>query len=231
MTNEELKEINNKLKLAQVKKLLKEIAKEELKDKKGDEGIKGMKGDTGSPGKDGAKGKDGLPGKDGADGTDGKNGKDGTDGKKGLRGLKGLQGKKGADGKDGKDGKNGKDGKDGKDGSPDTGHDIIKKISDLPLEPENMIDAGRIKNLRFPIMFNPVKKSSTSAGSTMQSETPTGSVDDSNLTFTVGNEPFFINVNGAIYKVGEGIYDSYAGGTITLLFPVGTGGFIRSFYQ
>lgn len=62
-------------------------------------------------------------------------------------------------------------------------------------------------------------------------ETPMGSVDDSNTIFTVSHEPFFINVNGAIYEVGTGTYSSYSSGTITLSGPVGTGGFIRSYYQ
>lgn len=61
-------------------------------------------------------------------------------------------------------------------------------------------------------------------------ETPTGAVDDSNLTFTVANEPEYIVVNGSHYVEGTGTYVSYVAGTITLSFPVGTGGFIRSYY-
>lgn len=94
------------------------IAKNVLKDVKGDQGEKGEKGDTPSaeelsqailpliP--------EPIPGKDGKNGKDGRNGKDGVDGR---------------DGADGKDGKDGVDGKDGKDGSPDTGEDIIEKIN------------------------------------------------------------------------------------------------------
>jgi hypothetical protein len=65
----------------------------------------------------------------------------------------------------------------------------------------------------------------------LQKETPSGTINDSNVTFTVANEPFFINVNGGIYEVGDGIYLSYSSGTITLAAPVGTGGFIKSYYQ
>lgn len=72
--------------------------------------------------------------------------------------------------------------------------------------------------------------SSGGGGGSLSVETPSGTVNDSNTTFTVANEPFFINVNGAIYQVGTGLYQSYAGGTITLSSPVGTGGFIRSYY-
>lgn len=68
------------------------------------------------------------------------------------------------------------------------------------------------------------------SGSGLNKETPTGTVDDSNTSFTVSNEPFFINVNGAIYEVGDGLYASYVAGTITLSSPVGTGGFIKSYY-
>lgn len=59
-------------------------------------------------------------------------------------------------------------------------------------------------------------------------ETPVGTVDDSNTTFTVSNTPLYIIVNGAQYIEGTGLFSSYSGGTITLSAPVGTGGFIRS---
>ena len=68
------------------------------------------------------------------------------------------------------------------------------------------------------------------AGGGVSWEIPVGTVDDSNTTFTVANEPAFILVNGGIYRVGNGIYASYAGGTITLASPIGTGGFIVSAY-
>jgi hypothetical protein len=61
-------------------------------------------------------------------------------------------------------------------------------------------------------------------------ETPVGTVDDSNLTFTVSNTPKYIIVNGAQYVVGTGLYASYSAPTITLTSAVGTGGFIRSAY-
>ena len=62
-------------------------------------------------------------------------------------------------------------------------------------------------------------------------ETPTGTVDDSNTSFTVSNEPLYIVINGAQYVAGTGTFTSYAAGTITLSSAVGTGGFIRSFYN
>lgn len=65
-------------------------------------------------------------------------------------------------------------------------------------------------------------------GSGISVETPTGTVDDSNVTFTVANTPLYVVINGAQYFDGAGY--SYAGGTITLDNPVGTGGVIRSIY-
>lgn len=70
----------------------------------------------------------------------------------------------------------------------------------------------------------------TFSGGGLTKETPVGTINDVNVTFTVSNQPFFINVNGAIYEVGDGAYASYVAGTITLNYPVGTGGFIKSYY-
>lgn len=70
----------------------------------------------------------------------------------------------------------------------------------------------------------------TIPSSALNKETPVGTVDDANMTFTVSNEPFFLNINGLIYEEGDGIYVSYVAGTITLNTPVGTGGFIKSYH-
>lgn len=72
--------------------------------------------------------------------------------------------------------------------------------------------------------------SSSVAPSALNTEVPVGAVNDANTSFTVSNTPVFINVNGAIYTAGTGIFTSYGGGTITLSSPVGLGGFIRSYY-
>lgn len=76
-----------------------------------------------------------------------------------------------------------------------------------------------------------VSSSGGGGGSTLTPENPSGTVNDSNVTFTVSNEPLFIIVNGASYVVGTGTYASYLAGTITLSSAVGSGGFIRSFYN
>lgn len=67
-------------------------------------------------------------------------------------------------------------------------------------------------------------------GSGISFETPVGDIDDSNVTFNVANEPLYIIVNGAQYFVGTGAYASYNAGVITLAYPIGVGGFIRSAY-
>lgn len=71
----------------------------------------------------------------------------------------------------------------------------------------------------------------STGGTSLGSETPTGVVNDTNVTFTVSHDPVFIDVNGAIYQAGQGIFSSYSMGVITLSSAVGTGGFITSYYS
>lgn len=59
-------------------------------------------------------------------------------------------------------------------------------------------------------------------------ETPSGTVDDSNVTFTVANTPLYIVVNGVQYFENNGY--TRATLTLTLSVPVGTGGWIKSAY-
>lgn len=142
------------------------------------------------------------------------------------------------------------DGKPGKDGTSVTAQDVLDLI--LSLEGEQAanfgkalgakIDISQIRNAgsfiykgtryRFEeLMHGAGSGGGSSTGMTLTPETPTGVVDDSNVTFTVANEPLYITVNGASYKVGQGTYLSYSGGTITLSSAVGTGGFIQSWYN
>lgn len=67
-------------------------------------------------------------------------------------------------------------------------------------------------------------KTITAGGGTV--ETPTGTIDNSNVTFTVTTIPKWIVVNGAQYFEGAGY--SRVGLTLTLESVVGTGGFIRA---
>lgn len=66
------------------------------------------------------------------------------------------------------------------------------------------------------------------AGAGIGFETPSGTVDDSNVTFTVANVPLFIIINGVIYFENLGYTRSSL--TLTLSFPAGTGSWIRSAY-
>ena len=69
-----------------------------------------------------------------------------------------------------------------------------------------------------------------SIGLALSFETPVGTIDNANMTFTVSHTPTFIIVNGLVYTAGTGIFSSYSAPTITLSTPVGTGGFILSAY-
>lgn len=90
--------------------------------------------------------------------------------------------------------------------------------------------------MALQLVFNPVTaqfdyiNSTGAAASILTFETPVGTVDDSNVTFTVSNTPLFIVVNGGAYDANDGIFSSYSNGTITLSSAVGTGGFITSAY-
>ena len=57
--------------------------------------------------------------------------------------------------------------------------------------------------------------------------TITGTVDDSNNSFTSASEPTVLVINGGTYKkTGGSITWTYSAGTITLSSPVGVGGTI-----
>lgn len=57
--------------------------------------------------------------------------------------------------------------------------------------------------------------------------TVTGTIDDSNVSFSAATEPTLLNINGAFYKKTGGAYTwTYAGTTITLNTAVGAGGSI-----
>ena len=106
------------------------------------------------------------------------------------------------------------------------GVDYLTRYTDLNLiagTNMTLTVANDDANKRVNITFD-------AAGGSLNFETPTGAVDDSNTSFTVANEPKLLNINGAVYTEGVGIYTSYVAGTITLSSPVGTGGFIISIY-
>lgn len=178
-----------------------------------------------------------LKGEKGDTGDQGVQGMQGEPGEKGERGASGKKGSDGIDGKDGKDGVPGKDGKDGADArmSLEDIYDVFieRMIKEKPIDISQIRNAGSFIFQGTKYKTHELMHGGMAAGSAavLTFEQPAGVIDDSNVTFTVANEPLFIVVNGAQYKVGNGKYASYAGGTITLTAGVGDGGFIESYYN
>lgn len=171
-----------------------------------------------------------LPGPKGDKGDRGDKGERGAIGPQGQMGMQGIPGKDGRDGRDGRDGTDGKDGKDGKDGSPDTAEDIRNKLE--LLSDEERLDAKYIKNLpesvqrtiveRGGFVETPLKAGTNvtvtkdasgawvigapaTSGGFVNTETPTGTVNGSNTTFTFTVTPKVIVVDtGRIMISGLG---------------------------
>jgi hypothetical protein len=62
--------------------------------------------------------------------------------------------------------------------------------------------------------------------------TISGTINDSNTTFTALSEPLDLVINGATYaKTGGAITWTYTAGTIVLSSPIGTGGSIYGIYS
>lgn len=203
--------------------------------KDGKDGKPGARGLRGPAGKDGI-GKDGKPGRDGKDGKDGIDGFDGKDGKPGeapdhqwdgtkIRFKSGkewgewvdLKGPMGPTGLSFGPGEGGMGG----------GLERVRSGSTVVREGVSEITFG--DNLTVTRTANGVRVDGENGGGSgggIDFETPTGTVDDSNLSFTVVNTPIYIVVNGAQYF--ESVHYSLAGLTITLFDAIGTGGFIRS---
>lgn len=70
-------------------------------------------------------------------------------------------------------------------------------------------------------------KNDPAGGAGLQLLTATGTVDDSNTSFTFSEEPLMININGALYPKETGVYSwVWSADTATLAVPIGTGSFI-----
>lgn len=117
---------------------------------------------------------------------------------------------------------------DGKDGSPDTPEQIADKINTL----EEKIEQKTIKGLA--IMFRNLQNSIREAGrKTIQGggmgnvivETPSGTVDGSNRTFTLTTQPktnaLILTVNGQVQRIN--IDFTINGKIITMLWDIPTG--------
>lgn len=223
---DEVMESNEKLEVIAQKLVELNVPFNDLEPIKGDDGEKGEKGD---PGKDGKDGKPGRDGKDGRDGRDGENGLDGVDGK------------------------DGKDGVDGKDGTQITSEEIISKISkkigvkdvkDLQAVidelyrisqssgggwqggfPETQIKAGSNMTVTKDASGSWVV-SSTASGGGYTKETPTGTVNGANTTFTVTATPVYIVADGSTYFENAG----YVISGLEVEMTDAPTQFIRSFY-
>lgn len=74
----------------------------------------------------------------------------------------------------------------------------------------------------------PIISSTGGGGAGVTAETPSGTVDGSNATFTVSNEPSFVIIDGMFRVSGFGY--TYSGGTITVDPLTPPTSFIRSYY-
>lgn len=176
------------------------------------------------------KGVDGKDGKNGKDGRDGVNGATGPKGDTGPQGAQGISGKDGRDGSpdDAFDTRNKLELLDGEERLKLEAirglEDLIKDIKELKARPSggpgrsllqlyvNGAKKGAVQYLN--ITGSGVSYSSASGrndvtitGGTgsLAVLTATGTVDDSNKTFTFATEPTLVMVNGAAYRNGFGV--------------------------
>lgn len=212
LTHDETKDTLGKL-LASVS-LLRGEKGDSIIGEKGDKGERGEKGEKGDTGKKGESIK-------------------GDKGDTGLRGPRGYEGINGNDGRDGKDGKN----------APKVNIDkliepINKKIDDISntINAKGKIDqrwhgAGLSKvstDTSLTGNGTPSNPLSVVGGGGLNVETPTGTVDGVNITFSVLNTPIMLIWDGLI-KV-SGINYSYSAPTITVTDGSPPVQFIRSLY-
>jgi hypothetical protein len=204
---------------------------------------KGEKGDKGETGEKGEKG----------DSVRGEKGEQGVQGIQGLQGEKGEQGVQGIQGIPGIDGNPGRDGKDGRDGQTPKTHAVAKEAVKLLKELKGKerlslrnfeegddiigqvrLHSNMMKNMPKSLIDGDQRwgghggSASSSTGSALATETPVGTIDNANTSFTVTNIPLWIVVNGATLFSGGGF--TYGSGTITTDSTVGTGGSIYSVY-
>lgn len=68
-------------------------------------------------------------------------------------------------------------------------------------------------------------------GSTLNFETPAGTIDGTNVTFTVVHNPVYVVLNGATYFEGDGYTYVSLTKTITMLVTPEPGSTLRSAYE
>lgn len=218
---------------------------------KGKDGKDGRDGKDGVQGISGFRGFDGDDGKDGKNGKDGVDGKPGPRGPKGEKGLDGIYGKDGINGKDGspdtadqvvtkvnkakvKIKKSSIEGFDDIESLAKSANDKVKKYLLMGGSTLTKVQINGLASGDFSTI-NIIGGTVTNVGGTLTVTIPsaaglsviavTGTVDDSNVTFTSASLPTLLNINGAFYQqTGGSITWSRSGTTITLSSPVGTGG-------
>jgi hypothetical protein len=207
--------------IKEAKKFIKEVAAQ-IKLKKGEKGDKGDRGSDGNDGKDGKDGEKGDKGDKGLDGSPDTVEKiidkindlptDDESKKIDIAHIKGIkQDKKGV--------------------SFVSGPRGIDIYVDGTLKGHSQY-INFIAGTNISITHNAVGErnditisSSGGVGGSFTVLTATGTVDDSNATFTFTDEPQLVVINGAAYApTGGAITWSYNAGTVTLSSAVGTGG-------
>lgn len=184
-------------------------------------------------------------GKDGRDGIDGKNGERGPKGDKGERGAVGPVGPIGPRGL------KGDKGDPGQDVNPDTLEELQAQLTEIQSKIDQVRPAGGVfigpsrgvflytdgtkRGLQNTLNLIPGTGVTLSysrangrnditisaAGGSLSVLAATGTVDDSNTTFTFASEPTLVIINGAQYRHGHGV--TISGTSVTLDNPVGNG--------
>ena len=195
---------------------------ETVKGKKGDKGEKGDKGDKGERGERGRDGRDGRDGVDGINGKNGLDGKDGVDGKDGEMGMideatiayledKIKQAEEKIAGI--------RQSRAGWGAHPLTVKDGVTTIDKVT----RVINFGNnLSAVRSADGVVTVNATAGSGGITV--ETPIGTVNGSNATFTVSDVPQYIVADGITYFDGAG----YTYGALSITLDVAPSQYIRA---
>lgn len=208
-----------------------------------------LRGDKGETGEAGAKGEQGDKGEEGSQGIQG------IQGLPGQKGDRGLDGKNGTNGKDGKNGVDGKDAEQIEINA--IVKKVLKSLPKNKLHIKNIdgIDKFQEQIVHHAVtqsrglLYAGLSDSKIKAGTnitistapdgtvTINStggggggytvETPTGTIDDSNTTFTVTATPVYIVSDGTTYFNNAGF--TLSGLTVTM--AVAPTGYIRSFHS
>ncbi len=190
-----------------------------------------------------SKGDKGDTGPAGAQGPAGKDGKDGKDGVQGPMGPQGVAGPKGDTGEMGPPGMSGKD---GVSYDPTEFQTLKERVALMPKEQDYVeivkkevgygikaaTEINGMPNWRKLAMGLQgdidVLKSLVGLSAGFSIETPAGTVDGVNTSFTVGHTPKVVIIDGISKVSGNGY--TYAGGIITVDSDAPPVAFIRSLY-